>query len=162
MVRPQHGPRDQRGSTLIEFALILPLFAALLLGIVTGGAAYFQKISVVDAAREGARYGASLRTDAAAGGLATWRQNVIDRVVEVSGGQLEAADLCVDLVTPTGSNVTCGIADPPGASTDPTVLAPARVVKVSATRTSKIEFVFFTTTPTISAKVVARYERDIV
>jgi Flp pilus assembly protein TadG len=162
MVRPQHGPRDQRGSTLIEFALILPLFAALLLGIVTGGAAYFQKISVVDAAREGARYGASLRTDAAAGGLATWRQNVIDRVVEVSGGQLEAADLCVDLVTPTGANVTCGIADPPGASTDPTVLAPARVVKVSATRTSKIEFVFFTTTPTISAKVVARYERDIV
>ncbi|MEA2685882.1 MAG: hypothetical protein QOE93_1077, partial [Actinomycetota bacterium] len=73
-----------------------------------------------------------------------------------------AADLCVDLVTPTGSNTICGIADPPGASTDPTVLAPARVVKVSATRAGRLEFLFFTMTPTLSAKVVARYERDLV
>ncbi|MEA2686299.1 MAG: TadE-like protein, partial [Actinomycetota bacterium] len=89
-VGPGRG-MDQRGSSIVEMAIVLPLFVALLLGIFSGGTAYFQKISVVDAAREGARYGASLRSDSAAGGLATWRQNVIDRIVQVSGGQLKAA-----------------------------------------------------------------------
>ena len=159
----RHGlKRDERGAAIVEMALVLPLFMALLLGIFTGGSAYFQKISLVDAVREGARYGASLRTDVATGGLATWRQNVSARVVELSGGQLTAADVCVDLVTPTGTNAVCGVSDPPGAASDPTVLAPARLVKVSAKRATKIEFYFFTTSPTLTAKVVARYERDIV
>lgn len=147
---------------MVEFAFVLPLLVGLLLGTFTGGSAYFQKISLVDAAREGARYGASLRSDAPAGGLATWRQNVKDRVIQLSGGQLTAADVCAELVTPTGSNTVCGVSDPPGSSSDPTILAPASLVKVSATRETKIEFFFFTTTPTLSAEVVARYERDIV
>jgi len=158
----RHGRHGQRGSAVLELALVLPLFAALLLGTFSGGTAYFQKISVVDAVREGARYGASLRSDTASGGLATWRQNVADRVVQLSGGQLTSADVCVDLVTPTGSNTTCGISDPPGAASDPTVLAPARLVKVRATRDAKIEFVLFTAHPTITSKMVARYERDII
>lgn len=157
-----HRKRGERGTAFVELAIVLPLLFALLLGIFTGGAAYFRKISLVDAAREGARYGASLRTDAAAGGLATWRQNVKDRVVQISGGQLTAADVCVDLVTPTGGNVVCGVSDPPGASADPTVLAPARLVKVSVSKVTKIEFFFFTSNPTLGAEVVARYERDIV
>ncbi|HEX7277162.1 MAG TPA: TadE family protein [Acidimicrobiales bacterium] len=162
MGRTHRIGRNQTGSTIVEMAIVLPLFAALVLGIFSGGAAYAQKISVVDAAREGARYGASMRSDAAAGGLSTWRQNVIDRIVQVSGGQVAAADVCVDLVTPTGSNMTCGVPDPPGASSDPTVLAPARLVKVRVTRATKIEFVVHTLHPTITSKVVARYERDVV
>lgn len=154
--------RGDCGSALVELALVLPLAMALLLGIVTGGAAYFQKISLVDAAREGARYGASLKHDAPAGGIATWRQNVKDRVAQLSGGQLTAADVCVDLVTPTGSNAACGVGDPSGAASDPTALAPASVVKVSATKATKVDFIFFTSTATLSAKVAARYERDIV
>lgn len=162
MGRTHRRGRTQRGSAIIELAIVVPVFAAILLGTFSGGAAYFQKISLVDAAREGARYGASLRTDAASGGLTTWRQFVVERVVQASGGQVSAADVCVDLITPTGANMTCGVADPPGASTDPTVLAPARLVKLSVTRTTTIEFVVHTLTPTLSAKVVARYERDIV
>ena len=154
--------RGERGSSLVELALLLPLAVALLLGMCTGGIAYFQKISLVDAVREGARYGASLKHDAAAGGIATWTQNVKQRVADVSGGELTAAEVCVGLVTPTGSNTACGIADPHGAPADPTALAPASVVKVSASKVAKIEFIFFTWTPTLSAKVAARYERDIV
>jgi len=154
--------RNQQGSTLVEFALLLPLIMALLLGMFTGGFAYFQKISLVDAAREGARYGASLQHDAASGSIATWRQNVAERVVQLSGGQLSADDVCVELVTPTGTDTTCGVSDPDGAASDPTVLAPASLVKVSATKEARLEFVFLTLTPTLSAKVAARYERDIV
>ena len=117
---------------------------------------------MVDAAREGARYGASLRNDSATGGLTAWRSSVKERVVQLSGGQLTIADVCAELVTPTGFNTVCGIDDPPGASADPTVLAPARLVKVSATKATRIEFFFFSTSPTLSAKVVARYERDTV
>ncbi len=158
----QHRRDNERGATMVEFALLLPLVMALLLGIVTGGHAYFQKISLVDAAREGARYGASLKYDAASGGLATWKSNVRERVVQLSGGQLSAADVCVELVTPTGANLQCGVGDPPGSASDPTVLAPARLVKVSATKVATIETIFFTSNPTLSAKVVARYERDLV
>lgn len=154
--------RDERGAALVELALVIPLLFALLLGTFSGGSAYFQKISLVDAAREGARYGASLKNDAASGGIATWRQNVKDRIVRVSGGQLTAADVCVDLVTPTGANTVCGISDPSGAASDPTVLAPARLVKVSVTKATKVEFFFFAITPTLSTQVVARYERDAV
>ena len=146
----------------MELALVLPLVMALLLGIFTGGAAYFRKISLVDAARDGARYGASLKHDTASGGLATWRQRVKDRVAELSGGQVTAAEVCAELVTPTGSDTACGVGDPPGAASDPTVLAPASLVKVSVSKPTKLEFVFFTSTPTISAKIVARYERDVL
>lgn len=139
---------------------MLPLLMALLLGIFTGGNAYFQKISLVDAVREGARYGASLKHDAPSGALATWKQNVTERVVQLSGGQLTATDVCVELVTPTGSNTACGVSDPPGSQADPTALAPASLVKVSATKVTTIEAIFFTSTPTLSAKVAARYERD--
>ena len=157
----QHRARSEEGAALVEFALLLPIVMALLLGIVTGGFAYFQKISLVDAVREGARYGASLKHDPGTGGLVAWRQSVADRVVQLSGGQLMAEDVCVDLVTPTGDNLACGVADPPGARSDPTSLAPASLVKVAASRVATIEVIFFTSTPTLSAQVAARYERDV-
>lgn len=155
----QHRKRDERGLAIVELALVLPVLACVLLGTFTGGSAYFQKISIVDAVREGARYGASLPNDY---GLAAWEQNVKARVLQLSGGLVTAADICVALVTPTGSNTVCGVSDPPGASADPTVLAPASLVKVSVSRAVKIEFFFFTMTPTLAAKAVARFERDIV
>jgi Flp pilus assembly protein TadG len=152
----------ERGGALVETALVLPILMALLLGVFTGGSAYFQKISLVDAVREGARYGASLEESTATGGLSTWRLNIKNRVVQLSGGVLTTADVCVDLVTPTGSNVVCGVSDPSGASADPTVLAPTRLVKVSVTKTARIQFFFFTLNPTMASHVVARYERDTI
>jgi Flp pilus assembly protein TadG len=141
-------------------ALVLPLALAMLLGIFTGGNAYFQKISLVDAARDGARYGASLKVPA--GGVSVWKQAVQDRVVQLSGGQATSVNVCVDLVVPTGANTSCGVSDPSGASTDPSALTPASVVKVAVTKASRIEFIFFTSNPTLSAKIAARYERDIL
>lgn len=132
----------------------------LLLGTVTAGSAYFKKISLADAAREGARYGASLKVPV--GGITAWEQAVKVRVVQLSGGELVAADVCTDLVVPTGVNSSCGVIDPTGASTDPSALNPARVVKVSVEKPTEIEFVFFNWEFNLSSKVAARYERDIL
>ncbi|MCA1842544.1 MAG: pilus assembly protein, partial [Actinobacteria bacterium] len=155
---------------LVELALVAPLVMALLLGVFTGGNAYFQKVSLVDAARDGARYGATLKVPA--GGIAAWKQSVADRVAQLSGGQLASGEVCADLVTPTGTNTACGVSDPKDAEKDPTVnvvpctpgacVAPASVVKVSVAKTAKIEFLFFTSTPALTARVASRYERDLL
>ena len=152
--------RNERGSGLVEMALVLPIAMCFLLGIITGGHAYFQKISMVDAARDGARYGASLKIPTA--GIADWKQAVKNRVASLSGGQITASQVCAELVKPTGSNTACGVADPQGAASDPTSLTPASIVKVSVSKQTKIEFFFFSTTPTLTSKIAARYERDLL
>jgi hypothetical protein len=80
---------------------------------------------------------------------------VKQRVVDMSGGVLSDADVCAALVFPTGAT-ECGVVDPPGASLEASV----HLVKVSASRPSTIEFVFFSRTVTLSAAMAARYERD--
>ena len=137
----------------LEFAIVLPLLMALVLGIYTGGLAYTNKISLVEAVREGARYGASLPVGTTP--VATWEAGVKDRVVSASGGDLALADVCVKYALPIGGS-DCGVADPPGASNEPAV----HLVKVSATKQAKIEFFFYTSEPLLRGKIVARFERD--
>ncbi|MDQ3640297.1 MAG: pilus assembly protein [Actinomycetota bacterium] len=149
----RHRPRTERGAVFVEFAMVLPLFMALVLGIYTGGLAYTNKISLVEAVREGARYGASLPvgTDP----VTTWETGVRNRVVFASGGEVAFGDVCVKFVLPTGGS-DCGITDPPGASNEPAV----HLVKVSATKQAKIEFFFYTSEPLLRGQIVARFERD--
>ena len=156
----RRGTRDERGTSLVETALVLPLVFSLLLGIFTGGNAYFTKISLADAARSGARFGASLKVPA--GGNAAWAQLVRGRVAELSGGKIAVSEVCAELVVPTGSNGSCGVADPTGASSDPTTLSPASLVKVSVATPVELDFVFFTSNPVLSSKIAARYERDFL
>ena len=47
----------QLGQSLIEFALILPLFVLIVAGIFDLGRAFYSSITITNAAREGARYG---------------------------------------------------------------------------------------------------------
>lgn len=47
--------RSERGSVAVEFALVLPILIAVLLGIMEFGRAYNAQITVTAAAREGAR-----------------------------------------------------------------------------------------------------------
>jgi Flp pilus assembly protein TadG len=49
---------SQKGSVLVEFALILPLFLTLLFGVVTFSIALYDKTVLTMATREGARAGA--------------------------------------------------------------------------------------------------------
>jgi Flp pilus assembly protein TadG len=143
---------------VVELALILPIVIALVLGTITGGIAYFRKITVLDSAREGARYGASLKI----ADYGTWQADVQARVAQISGGLITASQVCAALVVPTGSDTTCGVTDPAGASTDPIVNAPASIVKVSVSVPTSVQFFFFSQTVTLGSNVAARYERDII
>lgn len=160
--------RSERGAVLFEFMLVLPLFLSLILGIYTGGVAYTHKIGLVEAVREGARYGASLPMGTGPTALTTWETLVRDRVVSASGGDVRFEDVCVKFVLPaltttttttpstTTPSTSCGLSDPAGALNEPTV----HLVKVSATQPATMEFFLFSRSTTLTGKLVARFERD--
>lgn len=98
--------RRDKGVALVEFALILPLFMMLMLGMFTGGIAYNRKLAMTNASREAARFGATLSV-AGAGGMTAW----LDRVAEVAVGSAEGEmdvgvpgrSVCVAYVHPSGT-----------------------------------------------------------
>ena len=47
--------RDERGLSMVEFAIILPIFLILILGIIEFGVLLYDKAVLTDASREGAR-----------------------------------------------------------------------------------------------------------
>lgn len=49
--------QEQRGSALIEFVLIAPVLFLILFGIVDFSLLFFDKMTITNASREGARYG---------------------------------------------------------------------------------------------------------
>jgi hypothetical protein len=59
-MKAQHN----RGQTLVEFALILPAFLMLIMGIVEFGRLMINYASVASASREAARYGATVGVNA--------------------------------------------------------------------------------------------------
>ena len=64
MTRQRPGARGrrgrERGQSLVEFTLILPVFLLVLLGMLEYGSAYDHRTAMAYAVREGARVGASL------------------------------------------------------------------------------------------------------
>jgi Flp pilus assembly protein TadG len=55
--------RDERGGSLVELAMTLPLFSLMLLGAVDFGRAYYSAIEVAGAAHAAAVYGSQNPTD---------------------------------------------------------------------------------------------------
>ena len=94
--RRRRGAGD-RGAALVEFALILPLLAMLVFGMLTGGIVMNKRLSVTHATREAARYGATVPIDQF-GTPDAWAGHVRDVAVERSGGVLTAAQICVALM----------------------------------------------------------------
>lgn len=57
-LRPRAGhPDSQRGAAVVEFALILPILLALLVGGIDASMAFYDKAVITNASREGARAG---------------------------------------------------------------------------------------------------------
>lgn len=94
--------RDTRGAVALEFALILPILAMLLLGVTTMGLAYSDHLAVTNAVREGARIGAALDS-----GAAGWGNAVQTRVIETyfNAGSLPSSQICALLVDSSGTTV---------------------------------------------------------
>lgn len=156
--------RGDAGASLVEFALILPVFFTLLLGMFTGGLAYTRRLSVTDATREGARYGATLPL---AGSVDTWLQQVADVVVASSDGELDPGEsgafVCVAYAPGSGAARRMeknGAATP--VFSDGTCYTDGRTnesrVQVVGRRTSRLELLVWSNDLTLSSRSVVRFE----
>ena len=147
---------DDRGASLVEFALILPLLAMLVTGLFSSAMLYDGKMQLTHAAREGARYGAAVPDDEifASG---TWAENVRRLVIQREGGRLTEADVCVALVT--GNPATAVHTTNGGVCFDDAGSGEANMrVQVSATRTTRFDAVAFSRDVTTTARASARFE----
>jgi Flp pilus assembly protein TadG len=61
--RAERGNHGRRGQSIVELALMLPAILLLIVGVIDLGRVYFSYVGIVNAAREGARYGALMPTD---------------------------------------------------------------------------------------------------
>ena len=108
--------RDERGFALIEFALVLPLLAILVLGAVDVGRAYALSSRLTNAAREGARFGQYAPEQVATTGVCvapdsiTWMATHEDgsnswtvNVDKMTGGSATALSGCKTLQDPAGT-----------------------------------------------------------
>lgn len=143
----------ERGASLVEFALILPVFLMLLFGMITAGLALNEKQQMTHATREGARYAATVPA-AQPFTTGTWAENVRDLLVERSTGTLVAADVCVSLVegtapatviAPTSDFTTNGdgTACMPSQTFPVTASDPGLRVQVTASSEATIDLVLF-------------------
>ena len=84
--------RSERGQSLVEFALVLPVFIVLVMGIVDFGMALRSYVTVTNAAREGARVGIVCDSGTAE---STTDDAVKQRVHDYSGDLIDTSDVTV-------------------------------------------------------------------
>ena len=64
MSRRRNTIRNERGQTMVEFALVVPILCVVLFGILQFGALYNDYVTLTDATRVGARKAATSRHEA--------------------------------------------------------------------------------------------------
>lgn len=155
--------RGDRGAALVEFALVLPILAMLVVGLFSSAMLYDGKMQLTHATREGARYGATVPEEQTfASG--TWASNVRDLVLQREGGNLTGADVCVALVqgspaVPLSAAHTTEAGG--GACFDDTASGVVgRRVQVSTRRTMTFEAVAFTRDVTLTSNAAAHHESN--
>ena len=154
-------------------ALVLPVVFALILGLFTGGLAYNRKISMVTAAREGGRYGATLPVSNFPGGINDWLAAVANAVERNSTGDIGSGvsgrTICVAYVYPSGTSADDrttmlvrtdgGDARSSGTCFDDGRPDPEeRRVQVHVSRNSKLEVLLFSRELQLSATSITRFE----
>ena len=90
----------RRGQSLVEFAVVFPVFILLLAGMVDFGLGLYANVTIINAAREGARLGVTLqpmdtnaiqvRVEAMATGLDVSQLTVSSTCLRPSGGSFVA------------------------------------------------------------------------
>jgi Flp pilus assembly protein TadG len=104
--------RSEKGQTMTEFALVLPIFVTLLFGIIQFGIAFNNYVALTDAARAGARKGAVSRGSSNPSGACT--SQVIASATDLNTSQLQVtcsspwtigSDVTVDAQYPYSINL---------------------------------------------------------
>lgn len=157
--------RSERGAVAVEFALVLPLLMALLVGIMSAGLGYNRVLGVADGVREGARFGATAVTPWPADtvrdqAIALTTLNLPNSPVVVT-----PAMVCAELVKAPSTVVirssACSAAMVAGEPATPAnVVAGTCLVKVWARIPINFDLVLLGSyTPTVSRQSVSLYER---
>ena len=99
-MRRLFGKKGDRGATLVEFAVVLPLIIVLVMGIAEFSLAFKDWLTINHASREGARAGATAANDIAAD------IQVLKAIEQaITGGDLQAIDK-VEVSNPDGVDST--------------------------------------------------------
>jgi Flp pilus assembly protein TadG len=94
--------RSKRGQSLVEFALVLPVFMLVLAGILDFGFMLYSRMTVINAAREGARAAVvSIDDPTAIPSL------VHNRVLAVAGGLTATPSDTAACIADTAQHATC-------------------------------------------------------
>lgn len=165
-----------RGASLVELALALPLLVMLLVGMVSAGIAYNNQLALTHAAREAGRYGATLPVES--GAMNAWLTTVSDQAIADATGSLDdgvdGRYVCVAYVYPDG----LGGPDPDDKTTRYELFEDGtdntdnqqcidggdgrpdeeRRVQVVVARDMDFNVVFFSRDVTLDAEAVNRYE----
>lgn len=160
------GPRE-RGASLVEFALILPVFVVLIFGMITGGIALSQQNSLKNSVREASRFAAVSPKGTSASEMQTYLDGVIAQVEAAATGDLgngvDGKQICVSH-TSDGTNYTTRTKT--GATTTSSTaacftdgLGTRTRTQVVAKRRAEIGAIFFTVPINLSSQTVSRYER---
>ena len=160
----QRVERGERGVALVEFALVLPLLAMLMLGTFSGGIAYNRKITMTNAVREAARYGATLAPStiplpppSTCCGIDLWVNRVADAVVENAEGELDPGDpgreICVAYVYPAADAIV--------ADTDPIHKQKSHMVRRTTSDTTPSAQAFGTSARCISNDGLGAQDRRV-
>ncbi|HVM08422.1 MAG TPA: TadE family protein [Acidimicrobiales bacterium] len=158
--------RGESGASLVEFALVLPVFFMVVLGLFTGGLAYTRRLAITDAVRESARYGATLPLSTEAT-LDAWLQRVGSVVVATADGELDPGEsgsrICIAYVPGSGTArrmERVGTASPVFTNGD--CFSDGRSgesrVQVIGRRTSRFELLVWSDDLNLSSEAVARFE----
>jgi Flp pilus assembly protein TadG len=161
------GDNGEQGAVAVEFALVLPLLMALLVGIITAGLSYNKMLGVADGVREGARFGATASNTPAWPADTVRDQAIGLTTLNVSNEPpvVTSAMVCAELVRAPSTLVVrsnaCSaamIADEP--ATPANVVAGTCLVKVWAQIPIEFNLVLLGSyTPTVKRQSVSLYER---
>jgi len=109
--------KEERGQSLVEFALTLPILLLLFLGIVVFGQIFFSYQLIQNATRDGARFGSVGSTDSEIVQIVQQKTSILDQsnltiTIQPPEGQRQRGeqidvtiDYQVDLITPMWENI---------------------------------------------------------
>jgi hypothetical protein len=117
--------RKEHGGVAVEFAIILPVLVLLVMGIIDFGHAWYMKQIIINASREGARYGTRYTGSppiALTPSISDYILNTSAQNNNKGGLGLKALLPDAEVPTPTGTGYTS--ITPPGQPLSVTVRAP--------------------------------------
>ncbi len=121
--RVRHSEADDSGAAAVEFALLLPLFAMLVFGMISAGFTFHSWLNSTHGAQESARFAATLSIQAGGGSTDSWLATVGERAFDASNLGTST--------TARADSVVCVAIYAPG-NKFPTTITPARRVIFTA------------------------------